>query len=78
MTSSRKTGEEARVRDHEHVTIPYSADQLTEGITRALKAGDAEAVYDFLRVLAVVNPRRAQDVMDTIELGLTIAERAAR
>ncbi len=58
--------------------VPFTADQLTEGITRALKAGDAEAVYDFLRVLAVVDPRRAQDVMDMIEVGLTIAEGAAQ
>jgi hypothetical protein len=54
--------------------IPFTADQLTEGVRRALQARDMEAVADFLRVLAAVDPRRAQDVQDTLELGLVIAE----
>jgi hypothetical protein len=54
--------------------IPFTADQLTEGIHRAIKARDMEAVADFLRVLAVVDPQRAQDVYDTLQLGLVIAE----
>ena len=33
-----------------------------------------EAVADFLRVLALVDWRRAQDVYDTIQAGLAIAE----
>lgn len=53
--------------------IPWTADQLTEGIHRALRARDMEAVTDFLRVLAAVDPQRAQDVCDTLKLGLAIA-----
>jgi hypothetical protein len=54
--------------------IPWTADQLTEGVHRALQARDMEAVADFLRVLAAVDPQRAQDVYDTIQAGLVIAE----
>ena len=53
--------------------IPWTADQLTEAIRCALRARDMEAVAYFLRLLAVVDPHRAQDVYDTLQLGLTIA-----
>jgi hypothetical protein len=52
--------------------IPWTADQLTEGIQRALKAQDMEGVTAFLRVLAVVDPDRAQGVHDAIQAGLTM------
>lgn len=54
--------------------IPWTADELTEGVHRALKARDMEAVADFLRVLAMVDPARAQDVYDTLQLDLAIKE----
>lgn len=55
--------------------IPWTAGQLTESIAKALRARKFDAVVDFLRLLAVVDPQRAQDVLDTIEAGMMIAER---
>ncbi len=56
-------------------TIPWTADQLTESIAKALKARQVDAVPPLLRLLAVVDPHRAQDVLDTISAGMMIAER---
>jgi hypothetical protein len=52
--------------------IPWTADQLTEGIHRALKAQDMEGVTAFLRLLVAVDPDRAEGVHDAIQAGLTM------
>lgn len=54
--------------------IPWTADQLTEGIANALAARDFEAVEDFLRLLAVVDPEQAQSVMNTMKFGMALSE----
>jgi len=48
--------------------IPWTAEQLTESIAKALKARNFEAVTDLLRLLAVVDPSRAQDILDMINI----------
>ena len=52
--------------------IPWTAEQLTGGIANALKARNFEAVVDFLRLLVVVDPQRAQDVWETLQLGIAL------
>lgn len=52
-----------------------TAEQLTDAIARALHDGNVDAVEGLLRMLAVVDPHRAQDVYDTIQAGLAIAGR---
>ncbi len=53
--------------------IPWTADQLTEGVAIALRARDFEAVAAFLLLLAAVDAQRAQDCLDTIRAGLAVA-----
>jgi hypothetical protein len=48
-------------------------DQLVRGIAAALEDGDVEAVPHFLRLLLVVDPGKAADTLEAIEMGLTIA-----
>jgi hypothetical protein len=52
--------------------IPYTADQLTGGIANAIKAREFEAVEHFLRLLVVVDPKRAEEVWDTLQLGILL------
>lgn len=56
----------------------YTADEIAEGIALAIKAGDTEAVHSLMVQLALVDAQRAQDVLDTIAIGLRAAERRAR
>ncbi len=51
----------------------YTSDQLVGGIHNAIKAGAMDAVEAFLKILAVQDPHRAQDVMDTLKIGLLLA-----
>ncbi|MDX3661273.1 hypothetical protein PV646_28545 [Streptomyces sp. ID05-26A] len=56
----------------------HTADQLEGGIVNALQAANFQAVNDFLLLLALKDPQRAQLVLDTIKVGLAIGgERAA-
>lgn len=55
----------------------YTSDQLVGGIHNAIKAGAMDAVEAFLKLLAVQDPRRAQDVMNTLKVGLLIAAERA-
>lgn len=48
----------------------WTADEIIAVIPRVLD--DAEAVNALLRLLAVRDPRRAQQVLDTIELAIEI------
>jgi hypothetical protein len=50
----------------------YTADQLVDAITAALHDRELTAVPGLLRMLAVADPRLAQQALDTIHLGLTL------
>lgn len=50
----------------------WTADELEEAIVNALKAKDMPAVVDLLRVLVVVDPKRAEDVYDVLQIGMSI------
>lgn len=47
-------------------TIPWTADQLTQGIAKAIEVHDFEAVADLLRILTTVDPHRAETILATI------------
>jgi hypothetical protein len=49
-----------------------TADDWVNVILGCLRAGDMHGVHAALRVLAVKDPQRAQDVYDTIQVGLRI------
>jgi hypothetical protein len=51
----------------------WTADEIIALIPRMLD--DPPALSALLRLLAVRDPRRAQEVLDTIELGLFLAEK---
>lgn len=53
--------------------MSYTDDQLVAGITNALKAGDMQAVEAIMLVLAGQNPQRAQEVFDTMKVGVLVA-----
>lgn len=50
-----------------------TADQLVTAIEQALHDREVTVVPGLLMMLAVRDPRRAQEVLDTIELGITIS-----
>lgn len=50
----------------------YSDDELLDGIGRALRARDLEAVAALLRVLAVQAPAKAQAVLDAAHGRITV------
>lgn len=54
-----------------------TADDLTTGIANALRAHDIEAVEDMLQALASLDPRRAQAVYDTLQVGVAIGRARA-
>ncbi len=56
----------------------YTDDQLVSGVANALKAGDLGAVEAIMLALAGQNPRRAQEVFDTMQLGVLIAREGGR
>jgi hypothetical protein len=47
-------------------------EQIEAAFHLALKAGDVKAVDGFLRMLAVVDPRRAQELLDQLRLALAL------
>ena len=53
-----------------------TADQIADSIPRAIKAGDAQAVEGLIILLALRDPKRAQEVLDTIELGIALSRAA--
>lgn len=55
-------------------TTEFTADQIVAGIASAIAEREFEVVVALLRMLAVRDPRRAQDVLDTFELAGTIRE----
>ncbi len=52
--------------DYVNAALP-TAEQLMDGIARALKALDFEAAVALLRVLAVVDPASAETICQAIE-----------
>jgi len=50
----------------------FTADQIVEAITLALRDRNIEAVNGLMHLLAVKDPRRAREVLDTIELGIEL------
>jgi hypothetical protein len=55
----------------------WDADTLVKVIAEALKNKDFQAVDAGIRVLATVDPGKAQDVYDMIQAALVIRERTA-
>jgi len=51
-------------------------EQIEAAFHLALKAGDVKAVDDLLRMLAVVDPRRAQTLFDALKASLSIVQAA--
>lgn len=56
----------------EHPIDLPTADQLSDIVIVALDSGDMEGVVAALRVMAVVDPRRAAETLAAIELGLAM------
>lgn len=56
----------------------WDADTLVKVIAEMIKNRDWPGVDAGIRVLATVDPRRAQDVYDTIQAGLAISQASAR
>lgn len=54
---------------------PLTADEIEAIIPHALRAGDLEGVEACIRLLVIVDPRRAADVFDTLRLGVRLAGR---
>lgn len=56
------------------MSTEWDADTLVKVIGEALKERDFEAVIAGVKVLATVDPQKAQDVYDTIQAGLMIGK----
>ena len=56
----------------EHPIDLPTADQLSDIVIVALDSGDMEGVVAALRVMAVVDPKRAAETLAAIELGLAM------
>jgi hypothetical protein len=56
------------------MTGQWNADTLVKVIEQALKDRNFKAVAAGIKVLATVDPHKAQDVLDTIQAGLAIRE----
>lgn len=52
----------------------FTPEVLENIIHAALKAGDIEGVGHALRIMAVRDPHRAQQLIDTMKLGIVLAE----
>lgn len=59
------------------VSLP-TAEQLMDGMARALKSHDFEAAVGLLRTLAVVDPASAKAICETIEALPAFRERTRR
>jgi hypothetical protein len=49
-------------------------DQLEACVHRALKARDIQAVEGYLLLMALKDPHRAQDLIDTLKVGIRLAK----
>lgn len=57
--------------------VKHTAFQYTEAIRRALAAGDIKAVHGLLTLMALDYPREAEDLRQTMLLGLAIVKEQA-
>lgn len=73
--AGRRLSNEAPMPDTRAVKDPaeWTADEIAAIIPKVLD--DAQAVETLLRMLATRDPHRAQQMIDAIELGLTLAAR---
>lgn len=55
----------------------FTDEQIVEGIRAALRAADVEAVGGLLTLLALQNPRRAEEVRKLMLAGIKIAREVA-
>jgi hypothetical protein len=51
----------------------FTPDQIVDGITQAIREHQFGIVESLLKLLAVQDPGRAQDILDTIDLANIIA-----
>lgn len=54
----------------------YTPDQITETIANAIRDREFDVVPGLIRLLALQDPGRAQEVLDTIQAGQIIAKAA--
>lgn len=52
----------------------FTSDQITETIATAIRDREFEVVPGLIRLLAVQDPGRAQEVLDTFDLAQVIAK----
>lgn len=52
----------------------FTSDQITETIANAIRDRDLEVVPGLIRLLAIQDPGRAQEVLDTIQAAQIIAK----
>jgi hypothetical protein len=50
-----------------------TVDEWLTAISQALKAHDVQAVGDFVKVMAIYHPREAENIRQTLLLGVRIA-----
>lgn len=53
----------------------WDAEALERVMRAALREGDVQAVVAALRLMAPLDPGRAQELLDTLQLGLALAGR---
>lgn len=53
--------------DHE-----FTPDQIVDGITHAIREREFDVVPSLIKLLAVQDPRRAQAVLNSIEVGIEL------
>lgn len=51
----------------------FTAGQIAEAIVTAMETRELDQIPGLLKLLATVDPRRAQLVLDTLHVGLAIA-----
>lgn len=52
----------------------FTPDEIIEGITKAIHDRELAVVPNLIALLAIQDPRRAQDILDTIELARTLRD----
>lgn len=55
-------------------THEFTSDQITETIATAIRERDLDVVPGLIRLLALQDPGRAQEVLDTFEAAQVIAK----
>jgi hypothetical protein len=50
----------------------FTADEIADAVAKAIHDHEFTVIPGLIRLLALNDPQRAQDILDTIELGLAI------